>query len=203
MRTPPTPGGFRRATLATLAVLLVALFPAVAPHAASVRPMGFDAVIDDAAIVFQGRALENRSAVEASGEVVTYTTFQVEEPLKGPVGATHTIKQIGGRAGDRIYRVDGIPSFTPGQRYVIFLYGVSAQGFSSPVGLAQGRFDIVPRDGRLRGRQRARFPRAAGVDPGGRLPPTVRARLGAKSSRVERLELGEFKRLVRERAGRR
>ena len=192
----------RRGILSTLAAFAMVLLPAVAIHAASVRPMDLDAVVDDAAIVFQGRATESRSAVEASGEIVTYTTFQVEEPIKGPVGMTHMIKQIGGRVGDKVYKVDGIPSFSPGQRYVVFLYGVSAQGFSSPVGLAQGRFDIVARDGVFEVGNGRDFRELLAPIPESVLPPTVRAKLNAKSSSVERLELGEFKRLVRERAGR-
>ena len=45
-------------------------------------------------------------------------------------------------------KVDGIPSFAPGHRYVVFLYGASSAGFSSPVGLGQGCFRIREQDGR-------------------------------------------------------
>jgi hypothetical protein len=75
-------------------------------------------------------------------ERVTYTTFAVQDVLKGSAEAVHTIKQVGGRLGDENYRIEGVPAFAVGQDYIVFLYGVSGDGFSSPVGLSQGQFLI-------------------------------------------------------------
>lgn len=201
MRTNPASDGFRRTFFAFLAVV-VALFAGPA-QSASVIPVDFDGLIGNAATAFHGRAIENRTAVEPGGEIVTFTTFQVEEPLKGAVGMTHTIKQIGGTFGNKMYRVDGIPKFVTGQSYVVFLYGVSAQGFSSPVALEQGAFSVIPANGTLEVSNGRDFRELLAPVPDDLLPVTVREKLRAKSGSLERLELNEFKRLVREKVGRR
>lgn len=128
--------------LIALACALAFLAPA---RAASVVPLYLDEIIDTATVAFEGTCLGNRSERDPlTNLVVTYTTFSVREVLKGGVGTTYTIKQIGGSLPDDNirYRVEGVPKFTAGEDYVVFLAGVSAAGFSSPIGLAQGRFRV-------------------------------------------------------------
>ena len=114
-------------------------------HAASVLPLILDEIIDTSAVAFQGICTGNRTARDpVTNFVVTYTTFEVKDVLKGNVGATHVIKQIGGimPAGELSFRVPGVPTFAVGQEYVVFLAGVSSAGFSSPIGLSQGQFTV-------------------------------------------------------------
>ncbi len=116
--------------------------PAVA---ASVRQLLLDEIIDTSAIAFEGTCTGNRTERDPlTNLVVTYTTFAVTDVIKGSVHATHTIKQIGGTMpdGEASFRVDGVPSFSVGQDYVVFLAGVSSAGFSSPIGLSQGKFTV-------------------------------------------------------------
>ena len=106
----------------------------------SVLPLDFDQLLQDAQIVFQGRCLENREEIDPELNMrVTYTTFEVEDTLKGVADQPHVIKQMGGKKGNERMLVQGVLAFKPGQSYIVFLYGVSEQGFSSPVGLDQGR----------------------------------------------------------------
>lgn len=128
-----------------LATSLLALGLIGPVGAASVREMQLDEIIDSSAIAFQGTCTGNRTERDPlTNFVVTYTTFEVKDVLKGTVQSTHTIKQIGGRmpAGELSFRVDGVPTFVIGEDYVVFLAGVSSAGFSSPVGLAQGKFMV-------------------------------------------------------------
>jgi len=127
--------------LLTLALAL-AMVPA---HAGVVRDMYLEEIIDGAAVAFEGTVIENRAARDPdSGAIVTYTTFVVHEGLKGKADATHTIKQIGGEIpGEGGYKVDVRTTFTVGHSYVVFLYGKSSWGFSSPVGSTQGSFAVV------------------------------------------------------------
>lgn len=112
-------------------------------HATSVLPLQLDRIIDDAELAFQGICIGNRSEREATtGLIVTYSTFDVLDTLKGSLGASHTIKQIGGQGDGMRHRVEGVPTFAVGQEYVVFLYGMSRAGFSSPVGLGQGQFTV-------------------------------------------------------------
>ena len=173
-----------------LAILLVT--PAIA---ASVRELQLDEIVDTATVAFEGTCIGNRTERDpATSMVVTYTTFSVKDVLKGNVQATHVIKQIGGvmPGGEAGFRIVGIPSFAVGEDYVVFLAGVSAAGFSSPIGLSQGKFTVQQRangktvtNGRDTREMTARMPNA-GV-PAARVP-TVH------------FDLEDFKRLARDRA---
>jgi hypothetical protein len=174
----------------------------IAAMAASVLPLDLDAIIDGAATAFHGTCIETHSERDAqTGLIVTLTTFAVRDQLKGHAPQTHTIKQLGGRVGDLVSWVDGIPSFTPGEEYVVFLYGVSTAGFSSPVGLSQGRFAVHGRpSGSVvgNGRDFREMMPAAAADT----PASVRSQADAAPGRLIHMDLDEFKQLVRRRAAR-
>ena len=128
-----------------LVVCTLALGLASLVEATSVRQLLLDEIIDTSAVSFHGTCTANLTERDAQTNlVVTYTTFEVKDVLKGNVKATHVIKQIGGKmpGGEMSFRVDGVPAFAVGEEYVVFLAGVSAAGFSSPIGLAQGKFTV-------------------------------------------------------------
>ena len=128
-----------------IAACLLAVAVVGSASAASVRELMLDEIIDTATIAFQGTCTGNRTERDPlTNFVVTYTTFAVTDVLKGNVQTTHTIKQLGGEmpGGELSFRVDGVPTFTVGAEYVVFLAGVSSAGFSSPIGLAQGKFSV-------------------------------------------------------------
>lgn len=135
---------FKKTLVACLLPLALSL-AAIPSQAATVLALMLDEIIDTSAVAFQGTCTANRTERDPSTNyVVTYTTFDVSDVLKGDVKATHTIKQIGGimPAGEASFRVHGVPTFTVGEDYVVFLAGVSSAGFSSPIGLGQGRFTV-------------------------------------------------------------
>lgn len=175
---------------------LVALGFAGQVGAASVRELLLDEIIDTATIAFQGTCTGNRTERDTlTNFVVTYTTFDVKDVLKGTVQATHVIKQIGGvmPAGELSFRVHGVPTFVVGRDYVVFLAGVSSAGFSSPIGLAQGKFTVEENpsgksvsNGRDFRELTARMPRVG---------------LSEDAAPAQRLGLDEFKRLARTRVG--
>jgi hypothetical protein len=135
--------------------LLVSLFVVVLvcsqqAAATSVLPVSLQRMATAAELIFHGRAISNEVMLdEASGRVATFTTFEIIELVKGEAGPTHTIKQIGGQLpGSNIRQViHGVPRFTVGEEYVVFLPKASSLGFSSPVGLAQGKFSVLKRNG--------------------------------------------------------
>ena len=179
---------------------LAAAFPAAAT---SVLPVGLDQMVDNAAVAFEGTCTGNRTGRDpATNLVATFTTFAVHDVLKGEVGATYEIKQIGGSVpGGLTYKVDGVPKFQPGQDYVVFLPGISAAGFSSPVGLDQGRFIITPSaNGREVANGRDFRDLTAGIPPA-ELPPSLQQQT-KRGGTMRRLDIDEFKQLVRSRAGR-
>ncbi len=132
-------------------VVLPVLFCLLQPisHATTVLPMSLNEIIDNAPVVIHGICTGNRTERDpVTNLIVTYTSFDVRDVLKGDAKATHTIKQIGGTlaGGEQSYQAQGIPTFVVGQEYVVYLAGVSSAGFSSPIGLSQGRFTVEQTD---------------------------------------------------------
>jgi len=128
-----------------LAACLIGLGIAGSAAAATVRPILLDEIIDSSAVAFHGTCIANRVELDpVSNFIVTYSTFAVRDVIKGAPAATHVIKQIGGTmpGGESGMIVRGVPKFVVGEEYVLFLAGISSMGFSSPVGLAQGRFAV-------------------------------------------------------------
>ncbi len=121
------------------------LFP-LHSFAASVLPLDLSRIHGEASYVFHGQCIAN-DAVEdpQTGMIVTVTTFSILETLKGNVEQTYTIKQVGGKLpkSSDLMMVPGVPKFEIGKNYVVFLPQPSRLGFSSPIGLDQGKFDIL------------------------------------------------------------
>jgi hypothetical protein len=187
--------------------LFAALFCALAylspAQAVSVLPLYLEELIDNSAVAFEGKCTGNRTERDAaSNMVVTYTTFEVREVLKGSVGSTHEIKQIGGSLPDEKleYRVQGIPTFTVGEDYVVFLAGTSSAGFSSPIGLSQGRFGIeAGATGRKVSNGRDFKDMTARMSA--RVPETSKAKLQKDAGPVREMDLDDFKQMVRNHVG--
>jgi hypothetical protein len=113
--------------------------------ASTLLPLDITALYQQAELVLLVESVSSNTEKEANtGLVVTYTTFNVLDVLKGEVSETYTIKQIGGVLEDNAggFRVPGVPSFVSGQRYILFMPPVSELGFCSPVGLGQGMFGL-------------------------------------------------------------
>jgi len=77
-----------------------------------------------------------------SGEIWTFTTFDVEETWKGSVPARITVRLIGGQTGNLKSTVSGVPRFDRGEELVLFLQKTSAGDFSV-VSWVQGTFRIT------------------------------------------------------------
>jgi hypothetical protein len=164
-----------------------------------VLPLYLDEMADGAAVAFEGRCTANRTEVDATtGLVVTYTTFEVRDAIKGSPGTTHEIKQVGGTLpGDGAqYRVMGVPKFEVGEDYVVFLAGVSSAGFSSPMGLAQGGFR-VSKQGESRKVGNGRDFRDMTRRIADKLPTAARAAMDKSDKPVREMDLDEFKQTVR------
>ena len=183
--------------LMALAVAM-AMLPA---QAGIVRDLYLEEIIDDAKVVFQGTVTENRAERDAqTGRIVTYTTFLVQDTLKGNVESTHTIKQLGGElpAENVGYKVDVRTTFEVGGTYVVFLYGKSSKGFSSPVGSIQGRFTVAQDEGGMavsNGRDFSEMAKNMKADQ------AVGKTLAKARGEGKRVGLDDFKQLVRGRAG--
>jgi hypothetical protein len=189
------------AHLARALALAACLAWAASAHATSVLPLYLDELIDTSAVAFEATCTQNRSGRDpATGLVVTFTTFEVHDLLKGAAGSTYTIKQIGGTVAEEnlTYRVTGVPRYRVGERYVLFLTAVSSIGFSSPIGLEQGRFTVDTSNGAATVRNGRDFRELTARMS---LPASTKSKLQLSPEPVRDMDLEQFKQLVRARTG--
>lgn len=167
--------------------ILLALMPALllstAVLATTVLPISLERMSKKAELIFYGTVISNEVKIDkVSGHVATFTTFDVIDVIKGNVGSTHTIKQIGGQLpGSKIiYKIYGVPRFTIGEKTVVFMPKESRIGFASPIGLSQGRFTVSEQNGvsTINGSRATQAVRANSVQtaktPGTKSSPQVR-----------------------------
>ena len=176
--------------------LLIAITASLSVQATIVRPLALDEMTASAATIFEGKCIANQTLREPGTKlIVTYTTFAVSDAIKGAPGTTHVIKQIGGTLpnGDSMH-VEGVPTFTVGEDYIVFLNGVSSLGFSSPTGLSQGRFNIEQGEDGPRATNGRDFREMAALLPPNKIPTSLRA---SPAARITHLGLDDLKSIVR------
>ena len=125
------------------AVIALAVTPALATK---VRPVNLEQMTRRAATIFVGRCLKTVSTIHPQlGSEVTSITFEVDHAIKGEIDSTFTMRMLGSddSEGGASHRILSLPRFRPGDEVVLFLYGESELGLSSPVGLGQGRFSVI------------------------------------------------------------
>ena len=66
---------------------------------------------------------------ETTGFIFTYTTFRVDESLKGQYGDEIVIRVIGGDAADTQIKVPDAPRFYPDEEVVLFLGPRNSKGY--------------------------------------------------------------------------
>lgn len=86
------------------------------------------------------RCIENSTRWD-SGEIWTFTTFDVEEIWKGSTPSRITVRLIGGEVGNLKSTVSGVPRFVRGEELILFLERTAAGDFSV-VSWMQGTFRI-------------------------------------------------------------
>jgi hypothetical protein len=129
---------------------LVALVAAVAgatAHATTFAPVTFDDLVAKADVIFVGDVLDVRpfTVRTANGELIkTRVTFLVKDALWGTTSSMESFEFLGGVVGSRGLRVAEMPTFTPGDRRVVF---ARRDGSINPiVGFTQGLLRVTRDD---------------------------------------------------------
>lgn len=126
--------------------LIIPLFCLGSASATSLLPLSLEQLSTRASLIFYGQVISNQVKQDTqSGYIATFTEFKVLDLIKGKAGDSHTIKQIGGELNSQntALRIHGVPKFSHGKNYVVFLPAASKLGFSSPLGLHQGSFSVT------------------------------------------------------------
>jgi hypothetical protein len=129
--------------LGTLA--LAASFVALDAHATLQRAVGFDEKVDQAAAIVLGKVVRTRSQWDPSHRwILTYSTFTVEQTLKGTAPAEVTLVTPGGTVGDMNQSTVGIRPFREGDENVVFIKNTSAG--PTVLYFDQGAYDVSTDD---------------------------------------------------------
>jgi hypothetical protein len=114
-------------------------------QATMVKPMSVEDLTTAASAVIEGQATENWSSWNAAhSRIYTYTRVKVSRTLKGTVGETVVVKQLGGSADGYTQHVAGVRPMQAGEDALLFLRPSEANdGTMVIVGLMQGQFRVV------------------------------------------------------------
>ncbi len=133
-----------------VSVTLLALSAAAPAGAMVVVQREFAELVARAEQIIVGTVSEVRQEDDASGAPSTFVTFSELSVLKGEAGETLTLRFYGGVSGDAVVRIPDMPTFSIGERAVLFVAG-------------NGR-DVCPLVGVWQGRFRVRFDAERGID---------------------------------------
>lgn len=115
-------------------------------RAMTVEPPTFPELVAGADAVYRGHvtAVQARRVARPDGGAMikTYVTFAIDRALKGATQAEIVLEFLGGRVGDDIMDVPGVPQFALGDREFLFVQGNQRQ-FCPLVGVMHGRYRIA------------------------------------------------------------
>ena len=131
----------RRCIFAALAAMSLS----AAVRATTVVAPTFEALVAQADAIVESEVVDTKSRIAPQRDgapIVTDVYFRVARVLKGAPASTLILQFLGGQVGDLGFRVDGVPSFSKGDRDVLFAITAAPQ-VSPIVGMMHGRVRIT------------------------------------------------------------
>ena len=91
--------------------------------------------------IVQGIVRGSRTYRSPNGKLIlTNTTIEVTEAIKGQAARTVEVTTIGGQIDGTILHVSGMPAFIPGESTIVFVEKTGA--YLTVLGLGQGKFTV-------------------------------------------------------------
>lgn len=119
----------------------VALVVSLDAHATIQRAVNFDDKVDQAATIVLGKVVRTKSQWDPSHRwILTYSTFAVEQTLKGTAPAEVTVVTPGGAIGNVVQSTIGVRPFREGDENVIFIKNTPAG--PTVLYFDQGAYDV-------------------------------------------------------------
>ncbi|MBT3182086.1 MAG: hypothetical protein HN337_06220 [Deltaproteobacteria bacterium] len=129
-----------------LAFILVSIF-SVQADAAQVLSINLEKTVSGADVAFSGVCTKAYAHKLDNGLLATTYDFNVLDDLKGNVADTFSFTQWGATLEDsKKYAapyIYGMPKYSVGDEYLVFLTAETSLGLRAPVGLGQGKFNII------------------------------------------------------------
>jgi len=113
-------------------------------QATTVIPPTFDQLVNQAEVIFQGTVTDLRPQWMGEGaerHIVTFVTFKIDDPIKGVLKESSTIRMFGGTLDGQTMEATDTPRFKLGDRDILFVENNGTQ-FVPLVGIMHGRFRI-------------------------------------------------------------
>jgi hypothetical protein len=125
---------------ALLAPFLAALLVASPADASIVQALDLDDLVEQSDQILLGRVVFSESFQRANGTLGTWHRIVVERDVRGGTSAEREVivETLGGRMGDVAMRVEGEPSFSIGERVLVFVREGGGYEAFRPVGMGQG-----------------------------------------------------------------
>jgi len=133
----------RKISALSLVALAATTFCLGAAHATSLPYKSFDKLVAESDGIVVATVRQVQFAADAQHDIGTYVTFDNLQMLEGRAAApTLTLRMKGGRVGNEILFVDGVPQFQEGERVLMFVQG-NGRDLVPLVGWTQGLFRLV------------------------------------------------------------
>ena len=131
----------------TLLCLLVAAAAWIPGLSVTKPDSDLEGFVSTSAHILKGRCLRAETGtVTVAGATIPATTytFEVEEYLKGGGPSTYTFRQVGTPEGGPfdLGQLVGLPTYSPGVEYLLFVLPVSRAGLTSPAGAGEAAFIV-------------------------------------------------------------
>ena len=118
--------------------------PPLALRAGTAERLEFADLSRAADLILDARVRDVRSVLTPEGRIETEYELEVERTFWGEDLPTRSVRLPGGVLPDGSgLLLPGVPRLTRGERSVLFLSEAGASGMRMPVGLGQGRFEVV------------------------------------------------------------
>src|ERR1051326_198641 len=125
------------------AALALAVVLAIPAQATLMRAMPFDDKVEHAASIVLGKCVATHSQWDSEHRfILTYSTFQIEDTMKGASAAQVTIVTPGGTVGKLQQDTIGVPSFREGEENIVFTKATNLG--PTVLYFDQGTYDVNP-----------------------------------------------------------
>jgi hypothetical protein len=125
---------------ALLGPVLATLLTANPANASIVQGLELEELVAHSDQIVLGRVLFSESFQQPDGQIGTWYRIEVQREMRGsdPGEGEIIVETLGGQIGDLAMHVEGEPSFSVGERVLVFVRGGGPYTAFRPVGMGQG-----------------------------------------------------------------
>ncbi|MHB1051383.1 MAG: hypothetical protein ACYC09_14990 [Bacteroidota bacterium] len=106
--------------------------------------VNLEEMVSAAGMIVHGTVIFVKTEIDPqTGILSTFVTIDVTENLYGQPEGVVTMKMVAAKTESGARKLAEMPVFTPGEEIVVFFHLPSELGFTSPVGMGQGKFSVI------------------------------------------------------------